>query len=342
MSLSAVSLTIVSGLLTAMGPQQAVSDSVLSKVKSSVAVLYSEGRPVGSAALIDSRGYFVSHRSTLPTSPIITAKMGGGQLLALVLRSIDQTTQLVLLEAQAWNAAAFGARPVELSDGKGLAGKQLIASVGESWLMGQYIAGDRVGVMQPTQRYAPLSEVRFEQPSLKIGGGLLFSDQGKFVGVLSATVAPVEPREGLGGGGSSSKSGGSGGAGLMRDFASLNYGPRGLTVAYAVGTEILNRVVDGFKSPERKVLHPTIGAFFKEGASGGALIVSVSPGSAAEAAGLLADDVVVSVNGEDVKDHVEFALVLFRQQIGATIKLGVKRGEKLLRLTLTVAGKEQS
>jgi len=338
MSLSAVSLTLVSGILAAVGPQQAVSESVLAKVKSSVAVLYSEGRPVGSAALIDNRGYFVSHRSTLPTSPIITAKMGSGQLLALVLRSIDQTTQLVLLEAQAWNSNAYAARPVELSDGKGLAGKALIASVGESWLTGQYIAGDRVGIMQPTQRYAPLSEVRFEQPSLRIGGGLLFSDQGKFIGVLSATVAPVESHmRGGGSGGVSSKA-----ESLMHDSAAVNYGPRGLTVAYAVGTEILSRVVDGFKSPEKKVLHPTIGAFFKEASGGGALIVSVSPGSSAEAAGLLADDVVTSVNGEEVKDHVEFALMLFRQQIGATVKLGVKRGDKLWRLTLTVSGKEQT
>jgi putative serine protease PepD len=332
MSLSAVSVAALIGLMGSGEFQQSVGNSVLSKVRSSVAVLYSDGRPVGSAALIDSRGYFIAHRSTLPTTPIITAKMGEGQLLALVLRSIDQTTQLVLLEAQGWNAATYGARPVEISDGKGLDGKTLVASIGESWVLGQFIAGDRIGIMQPTQRYAPLSEVRFEQPNERIGGGLLFSDNGKFIGVLSATVTPVaavsQKKEGVGS--------------QRANHAELSYGPRGLTVGYAIGTEVLARVVEGFRSPDRKVLHPTIGAFFKEAESGGALIVSVSPNSPAEQAGLRAGDVVVSVDDGPVKDHLDLALALFRQKIGATIRLGIRREGKSYKLNLTVAGKDQS
>ena len=121
------------------------------------------------------------------------------------------------------------------------------------------------------------------------------------------------------------------------------FGPKGLTVGYAISQDVLRRVVVGFRSPMRRVQHPTIGIFFKASISGrGVQLVSVMPGSPAGLAGLMAGDVILDVSGTSVNDPVELASILFSKSIGDTITIRYMRGLLKTSINVTLAGVQPS
>jgi serine protease Do len=68
----------------------------------------------------------------------------------------------------------------------------------------------------------------------------------------------------------------------------------------------------------------------------GAMISDVAPGSAAEAAGLAPQDIVVSVDGEPLDGLPRLAFLLFTRSAGDHVVLGVRRGARALSFDLTV------
>lgn len=68
----------------------------------------------------------------------------------------------------------------------------------------------------------------------------------------------------------------------------------------------------------------------------GALINKVSPGSAAERAGLKVGDVILKVNGREVRDHRHLTFLIAFQQPGKTIPVQVMRQKRILKRKLTL------
>ncbi len=71
--------------------------------------------------------------------------------------------------------------------------------------------------------------------------------------------------------------------------------------------------------------------------SGAAIAKSVRPNSPAEQAGMKADDEVIQANGQTIERIPQLKSVLGPLAAGATLELVVKRGDKELPLTLTLA-----
>lgn len=69
----------------------------------------------------------------------------------------------------------------------------------------------------------------------------------------------------------------------------------------------------------------------------GALVQQVSPGSPAEKAGLRRYDVIVSVNGENVKGPEELKKRIHGSRAGDSLKLGVRRGNETLTMDTALA-----
>jgi serine protease Do len=72
-----------------------------------------------------------------------------------------------------------------------------------------------------------------------------------------------------------------------------------------------------------------------------ARIASVSRGSAAEKAGLLAKDVITKVNGKEVKGRKQLVDTIHGYQPGETVELIVKRGEEELNVRVTLMSLSQ-
>lgn len=269
--------------------------------------------PNGIAALIDRSGWFIAHASLLKAKQLL-GTTASGQRIAFEVMFVDEPTQLALLKTDYWMDR--NAQPINVADTSSMNGKSVVAVFPEGEARAVFVRSDRVGVMKPALRYVPLSEIRFETQMQKVGGALLISEAGQLAGVLSATLEP-----------------------LAKDQAnqqSNQFGPQGLTVSYALGADILQRVVQGFKSADRRPQHPTIGAYFQDAEVPGALIMQVKAGSAAEKAGMHVGDIVTSVNGVSVDSGFGLAATLFRQRVGDTIRVGIKRGAESLVLSIQV------
>ncbi len=303
-------------------------------VQASLAYIQDGTQVSGIAALIDDSGLFLAHKSAIKGMQV-KARFQDGMTLNLLLIKSDEHTQLALLQATYWEQGSRTPLRVAKSAVKSDAGLLVATPAGPR--LGEFVADGRAGVMKPSLRYVPLSEIRLEASDDRIVGSMVFNSAGELIGVFGATLASsgrsVQTAPGLGRG--------FGGGGEVARFTAL--GPRGVTVAYALGREVLQRVVDGFRSPSHEVQHPTIGIFFKASLTGrGVYIESVIPGSPASLAGLLPGDVVLDVDGQSVNSPVELAVLLFRQKIGNVLKVRYSRGVQTGTANVTVIGTQPS
>lgn len=67
----------------------------------------------------------------------------------------------------------------------------------------------------------------------------------------------------------------------------------------------------------------------------GVFLTSIVPGGGAEKSGLIANDVLVEMEGEQIKDYYDMSRVIGRHQAGETIPVVVWRGNEKLNVSLT-------
>lgn len=322
---SVVSLALAAALAQAMAVQ----------APPSVVVLESLGRPVGIAGLVDSGGLLLAHRSAVPQGQLLARTLAGEQRAVVQVAASDEVTQLVVLRLNQ-PLPGLGA-PIKLAKRAPTLGSKVIAWTPTGPQQGEYVRGGLPGLMKPSMRYAPLSELRFETSLDRVGGALLFDGEGHLFGVLSATLDAVDTvvaQRTFAAGGFA----GGGFAGGSQGMANQQYGPLGLTVAYALEPSVLRRVVAGFAGPAGVVEHPSLGVFFTEDVQNGAVLLErVLPGSPAARAGLEAGDEVVSVDGIRLSSAIDFAVALFGAEIGSTMTLQIARRGEPRTVALVVA-----
>jgi hypothetical protein len=79
----------------------------------------------------------------------------------------------------------------------------------------------------------------------------------------------------------------------------------------------------------------TLGVQVAEGDHGGVRVQSVVPGGAAERAGVMADDLILSLGGEPVADGFDLRYLVSLRRPGETAPLTVQRGAERLQLAVT-------
>jgi S1-C subfamily serine protease len=201
---------------------------------------------------------------------------------------------------------------------------------------------DKFGVMSASKRGVTLNEIRFEKPGSNLGGGLIYSLDGRLVGILGATLQvapnPATANKPTGVGGNLK---GVGGDNRGSNFGAVGggFGPGQMTVAYSISADILGRVIEGFLSPSHKVVHPAIGIFASDAPNnGGALITSITKGSPADTAGIKPGDIVVRLGDNGVVQAVDIIRFMNHQEVGATVTIVAKRGEEILNFSVKIGG----
>lgn len=335
------------GLVLVLGaPQQqaAMVDPAWMRVKSAIVQFEGLGQNSGLAVLIDSRGYFLTHRSAFSIQPVV-ARTDAGQTIMLSLVATDEQTQLALLKSE---SLSTGPKTVVRVAEKPAPGAQLIAATTVGPVRGELVNNGVVGQMRPTLRYVPLNEVRLESNTSPVGGALVFDSEGALVGLLGATLG--SPRGsalspgGIAGGGSGSraKTDAFPETAAQPKALAKQYGPQGLTVAYSLDTTVLKRVVRGFLSESHKVEHPSIGVFFKSSAEPGALIEETVADSPATKAGIRVGDVIVEFGGNKIAGPVDLARRLFECNVGDEIEVKVRRAGAVLSMTVIVGAQSEA
>lgn len=281
------------------------------RMDASVATLFEGNKALGPAALVDASGLFVAHGGAVAGNTV-QAKLGEKDLKMVVI-SRERNTELVLLKAEGYEGAA---RPFRVPSGDAPNGT-VFAVLSTGPIRAEYIPSRRYGVLGSTRRGVPIMELRFEAPEVQFGTGLILTEGGELFGSVNAALTPPQPKDGnnrmtqnLVG---------------VRPF-SPNIGPSSLTVAYAVGPQVVRRVLDGFLSPSHEVSFPTMGVMCIDNIGGGALVQIVRPGTPAESAGIQVGDVLLDINGNTIGDQFDFSRVMLRQEVGKKVAIRLRRG----------------
>jgi putative serine protease PepD len=178
----------------------------------------------------------------------------------------------------------------------------------------------------------PLNEIKFETAQREVAGALVFTYGGELVGAINATLesspdAIQQAKQQL-----LAPTARGGVSAVPNQF----FGPGTLTVGYTVGPEVFRRVVEGFRSPSHRALHPALGVLCRDSPFGGAEVTQVNRDSAAEKAGLKVGDVIVDIGGSIIRNQIDFAKVMLNQHVGAPVKVTVKRGQGRMILDATI------
>lgn len=313
--------------------------AVLRRLEGSLVKLMQNNRVVGTGVLIDSSGHFLAHRSAAPGA-MIFGRLSNGETIQLNLVSVDDISQMALLKAQGWvpvgrvpisvannvvSGPVASAAPTVARRAQGTEGK-LIIVLPDRAVPGELVRTDLVGVMSPSRRGMTLSEIRFEAGSSNLGGALAFTMDGRLVGVLGATLegppaASVQQDV----------------RNKMAEFGGRGtFGPNTLTIGYSVAPVVINRVVDGFLSPQRKVEHPALGVMCRDATGQGALVDSIVPNSVAAQAGIRTGDVILEFGGTVIGDQLDYTRTLQKFNVGETVMLKIRRGAEILNISLKV------
>jgi serine protease Do len=115
-----------------------------------------------------------------------------------------------------------------------------------------------------------------------------------------------------------------------------------------------NTVVDIYNDligPSHKVTRGSIGIQFRQGLSGavnrvygfknGVLVQSIQPGGPAERAGLKPGDIVVAIDGRNIKDGDDLVNEIAGRRPGSTVRLGYLREGKEADTTVTIGDRDK-
>ena len=327
-AVSALALALVAVPQAVKHQAPPLESVVWSNVASSVLFIDGAETSVGVAALIDDSGLFlvqtgaVAKKNGTPPNLYVSGRFADGERLNLIVVASDDHTQLSLLKAMTWSTGVR--RPLTVASKPTQPNVELVAVTTDGPKLGEFISDGKAGVMRQSLRYVPLSEIRLQGSEDQLGGAIVFDAAGDMIGVLGATLASDKGTRSHDASALAARGGaGGGGAGALNAF-----GPTNPTVAYALGREVLLRVVQGFKSPSHEVKHPTIGLFFKASPDGrGVLVDSVMLNSPAAAAGIEPGDVILELDGVSVNSPVDMAVMLFRKSVGEKLKVRYARGQ---------------
>jgi serine protease Do len=118
-------------------------------------------------------------------------------------------------------------------------------------------------------------------------------------------------------------------------------------IGFAMPSNTIANVYNMLIGPEHKVVRGSIGVQFQAAessavgrvygfANGGVIVGLVVPNGPAAKAGVLPQDIIVSVDGVAIRDGSELIAIVSAKHPGATVKLGILRGTKHLTLDVGI------
>jgi S1-C subfamily serine protease len=268
------------------------------------------GRGSGSGVVITADGFLVTSAHVVERARRVRVSFVDGSEYRAEVAGADVLSDLAVLRAEAEQLV-----PAELGDASALRVGQLVVAVGNpNGFAGSVTAGvvSALGRSLPTRTGRVVDNVIQTDAALNPGnsGGALADGSARVVGINTA-VAGV-------------------GLGLA---VPVNDTTRAI-VAALMSEGRVRRAYLGIAGGSRP-LPPVLAR--ELGRRAGVEIVEVVPGSPAEAAGLRAEDLIVSVDGSPVARVEDVQRLLVGERIGAALELDVLRGGRRLALSLVPA-----
>ena len=122
-------------------------------------------------------------------------------------------------------------------------------------------------------------------------------------------------------------------------------------IGFAMPSNTVAEIYNDLVSASHKVTRGSIGIQFRQGLSGavnrvygfknGVLVQQVQPGGPAEKAGLKAGDIVVAIDGRNIKDGDDLVNEIASRRPGSSVRLGYLRDGKQADATVTIGDRDK-
>ncbi|HEX5110197.1 MAG TPA: DegQ family serine endoprotease [Vicinamibacterales bacterium] len=234
---------------------------------------------LGSGVVVSSDGYILTNNHVVEGADDISIDFTDGRTMTAKLVGTDNLSDLALLKV-----AGSDFRAIKMGDSNAVRVGDIVLAVGNPLNVGQTVT---MGIISAKGRSAPGpgngSYEDFLQTDAPINhgnsGGALVNLKGELVGINSQIVSVSEGNIGIG---------------------------------FAIPANMAKRVMDDLRTSGKVTrsqlgigvqnVSPDMAANLGFKGTGGVIVSSVTPGSAAEHAGLKVGDVITSLNGQPVRD----------------------------------------
>lgn len=275
-------------------------------------------RASGSGVIVDAeKGYIVTNHHVIANASSITASLKDGREFTATLIGSDESTDVALLKIEASDL-----QELDFADVDNLRVGDYVLAIGNPFGIGQTVTSGIVSALGRgglnSQNYEDFIQT---DAAINMGnsGGALVDLEGHLVGMNTAIIS-----------GSGSSAG----------------------IGFAVPADMISAVV-GYLERDGEVRRGQLGvqiqdltaameAVLETGAGRGALVTSVLPDSAAEVAGIQASDVIVGIDGQDVKSSRDLRNAIGLVGVDKEIKLALYRDGRKQQVSAVIGGGETS
>lgn len=275
-------------------------------------------RGAGSGVVVDSEsGYIVTNHHVVNGADSITVGLQDGRVLEAELIGSDELTDLALLQIEATDLVAL-----PFANAEQLRVGDYVVAIGNPFGIGQTVTS---GIISALGR-SGINNDNYEDfiqtdAAINVGnsGGALVDLRGQLVGVNTAIISGTGTSSGVG---------------------------------FAVPVDMVEAVM-GHLLRDGTVQRGQLGVMISDhnpvmeealglGATQGALVTQVMPGSAAETAGIQVSDLVVAVDGRPITSGRELRNVVGLSGVDKELTLDLLRDGEPVTVTATILGQSSS
>jgi serine protease Do len=266
---------------------------------------------LGSGFVIDAGGTVITNNHVIDGADEIEVIFNDGRRLKAELIGKDAKTDIAVLKVKSDTPLPF----VEFGDSSTLRVGDWVMAIGNPFGLGGTVTLGIVSAMNRNINAGPYDDFIQTDASINRGnsGGPLFSMDGKVVGVNTAIISPSGGSIGIGFSVPSDTA-----RNVIDQLIKFGETRRGW-----LGVRIQNVTDDLAESLGLEKAH-------------GALVADVTATSPAEKAGIKAGDVVVSLDGKEMKDSRQLSRVVGQLAPDTTVKVGVLRKGKPVEIEVTL------
>jgi len=269
-------------------------------------------KALGSGVIISTDGYILTNNHVVENSKTIQVTLNDGRKLSAKVIGTDPQTDVALLKIDASNL-----EPITLADSDSAQVGDVVLAVGDPFGIGTTVTEGIISAKNRTRVTSGDADEDFIQTDAAINpgnsGGALVDIEGRLIGINTSIL---------------SRSGGNQGIGFAV--------PANLCRWVADSLITKGKVERGYLGVHIQTLTPELAKAFKVNRVQGAVVIDVTPDSAAEQAGFKSGDVVVEFNNRPIDSADQLKLQVAETPPGSAIPVQVDRSGQVMNLNVTL------
>jgi len=271
-------------------------------------------RSLGSGFIIDSRGLIVTNNHVVENADKIIVKLKNGDEFDAKVVGTDANTDLALLEIEAGRSLPS----LDLGDSDDLKVGEWVVAIGSPFGLEQTVTAGIVSAKGRVIGAGPYDDFIQTDASINPGnsGGPLVNLAGEVVGINTAIIASGQ---GIG-------------------FAI----PANLARNILEQLETRGHVIRGWLGVGIQPVSKEMAEYYNLESGKGALVTEVFPGDPADKAGIKTQDIILEVNGKEIKDSRDLSAMIAGLPVGETIKIMLLRDGKKKTVTVKITERDDT